>query len=265
MKALLRIAAVWDTKQTGELRGDTVQFIAASSALVLNDAKRQHLSTINTNSDLSFATIQKQTYRRKQLMDQSDDNSLTALLTKRDPVRFREVVNTCTERWAEKRVQRTAWILSHVLCTTLCEHVNGLCPYGWLNEQSIAKHWFQSVRTCPYSWATGRNNTNQLGANGPYSARFFIEKQAGDFMMSSPSYGRNWSQKVPSPRCVWKGLHLVVGKGLHFVVFALSLVMKGQSILLRTWWTLCFFFPNCNFQNFGLAKMACSLLCVNLW
>jgi len=28
----------------------------------------------------------------------------------------------------------------------------------WLSEQSITKHWFQSVRTCPYSWATGRNN-----------------------------------------------------------------------------------------------------------
>jgi len=38
-----------------------------------NDAKRQHLSTINTNSNLSFTTIQKQTYRRKQWMDQSDD------------------------------------------------------------------------------------------------------------------------------------------------------------------------------------------------
>jgi len=34
-----------------------------------------------------------------------------------------------------------------------------LCPAGWLNEQSITKHWFQSVRTCPYSWATGRNIT----------------------------------------------------------------------------------------------------------
>jgi len=95
--------------ETGELRGDTVQFIASSSALVLNDAKRQHLSTINTNSDLYFTTIQKQTYRRKQLIDQSDDNSLTALLTKRDQVRlFREVVNTCTERRAEKHIQRTA-------------------------------------------------------------------------------------------------------------------------------------------------------------
>jgi len=27
----------------------------------------------------------------------------------------------------------------------MCEHVNGLCPAGWLNEQSITKHWFQSV------------------------------------------------------------------------------------------------------------------------
>jgi len=48
-------------------------------------------------------------------MDQADDNSLTALLTKRDQVRFREIVNTCTERRVEKRIQRTAWILSHVL------------------------------------------------------------------------------------------------------------------------------------------------------
>ena len=35
MKALLRLAAVRDTKQPSELRGDTVQFIASSSALVL--------------------------------------------------------------------------------------------------------------------------------------------------------------------------------------------------------------------------------------
>ena len=35
MKTLLRLAAVRDTKQAGELRGDTVHFIASSSALVL--------------------------------------------------------------------------------------------------------------------------------------------------------------------------------------------------------------------------------------
>jgi len=69
-------------------------------------------------------------------MDQADDNSLPALLTKRDPERFREIVNTCPERRAEKRIQRTAWILSHVLHKTRCEHVNGLCPAGWLNEQT---------------------------------------------------------------------------------------------------------------------------------
>jgi len=32
MKALLRLAAVRDTKQAGELRGDTIHFIASSSA-----------------------------------------------------------------------------------------------------------------------------------------------------------------------------------------------------------------------------------------
>jgi len=46
-----------------------------------------------------------------------------------------------------------------VLRKTLCEHVNGLRPAGWLKEQSITKHWFQSVRTCPYSWATDRNSS----------------------------------------------------------------------------------------------------------
>ena len=122
-----------------------------------HDAKQQHLSTIKTDGDLSFTIIQQQTYRRKQLMDQADDNSLTALLTKKNQVRFREVVNTCTERRVEKCIQQTAWILSHVLRKTLCEHVNALPPAGWLKEQSITKHWFQSVRTCPYSWATGRN------------------------------------------------------------------------------------------------------------
>jgi len=66
--------------------------------------------TINTDSDLSFTAIQQQTYHRKQSMDQADDNSLTALLTKRAQVRFREIVNTCTERRAEKHIQQTAWI-----------------------------------------------------------------------------------------------------------------------------------------------------------
>ena len=154
------------TQARGRLRHETDRGVARWHCTIyclefcagFNDAKRQHLSTINTNSDLSFTTIQKQTYRRKQLMDQSDDNSLTALLTKREQVRFRDVVNTCTERQAEKRIQRTAWLLSYMLRKTLCEHVNGLCPAGWINEQSITKRWFQSVHTCPYSWATGRNN-----------------------------------------------------------------------------------------------------------
>jgi len=83
MKALLRLTAVRDTKQARELRGDTVQFIASTFCAGFNDAKRQHLLTINTNGDLSFTTIQQLTHRRKQLMYQGDDNSITALLTKR--------------------------------------------------------------------------------------------------------------------------------------------------------------------------------------
>ena len=159
MRALLRLAAVWDTKQTGDLRGDTVQFIASSSALVLMTQNGNIYPPLTQT-----ATCPLPRYRSKHIAENSQwisqtTNSLTALLTKRDQLRFCEIVNTCTERRAEKRIQRTAWILSHVLRKTLCEHVNGLCPAGWLNEQSITKHWFQSVRTCPSSWATGGNTT----------------------------------------------------------------------------------------------------------
>ena len=35
MKALLRLAAVRDMKQSGELRGDTAQYIAASSSTLV--------------------------------------------------------------------------------------------------------------------------------------------------------------------------------------------------------------------------------------
>jgi len=44
-----------------------------AQARTVNLLQAIHLSTINTNSDLSFATIKKQTYRIKQSMDQSDD------------------------------------------------------------------------------------------------------------------------------------------------------------------------------------------------
>ena len=124
MKSLLRLAAVWDNETDRGFERWHCTIYCLEFCAGLNDAKRQHLSTINTNSDLSFTTIQQQTYRRKQSMGQADDNSLTALLAKRARVRLHEVVNTCTERRAEKRIQRTAWILSHVLHTTTQRRVN---------------------------------------------------------------------------------------------------------------------------------------------
>jgi len=54
----------------------------------------------------------------------------------------------------------------------------------------------------------------------------FTEKQAGECVTPSPSEKRIWSQKGLAP-C--------------------ALVVKGQSILLRTWWTLFFSFPNWSF------------------
>jgi len=77
MKTLRRLAAVRDANQAGDLRGNTTIYCLEFCA-GFNDAKRQHLSTINTTCNLSFTTIQQQTCRRKQLMHQSDNNSLTA-------------------------------------------------------------------------------------------------------------------------------------------------------------------------------------------
>jgi len=54
----------------------------------------------------------------------------------------------------------------------------------------------------------------------------FIEKQAGECMTPSMSEETNWSQKGPAP-C--------------------ALVVKLQSILLRTWRTLRFSFRNWSF------------------
>jgi len=72
MKALLSLAAVWDIDKGFERWHCTIYCLEFCAGF--NDAKRQHLSTINANSGLFFTTIQKQTYRRKQSMDQSDDN-----------------------------------------------------------------------------------------------------------------------------------------------------------------------------------------------
>ena len=37
-----------------------------------------------------------------------------------------------------------------------------------------SKHWFQSVRTCPYSWATGRNNIPSFLKRAPAGARWIV-------------------------------------------------------------------------------------------
>jgi len=141
------------------LRGDIAQFIALRSALVL---MMQNGNIYRPLTQTAICPLPR--YRSKHIAENSEwisqtTNSLTALLMKREQIRFCEVVNTCTERRIEKRIQRTASMLNHLLRTTLCEHVNGLCPARWLNEQSITKHWLQSVRTSPYSCATGRNST----------------------------------------------------------------------------------------------------------
>jgi len=66
MKALLRLVAVTDTKQAGELRGDTVHVIASSSALVL--------MTQNGNTYRALtqtATCLSRLYRSKHIAENS--------------------------------------------------------------------------------------------------------------------------------------------------------------------------------------------------
>jgi len=104
MKTLLRLAAVWDTKQAGDLRDDTVQFIASSSALV---SMTQNGNIYRPLTQTTICPLPR--YRSKHIAENSQwisqtTNSLTALLMKREQVRFREVVNTCTERRVEKRI-----------------------------------------------------------------------------------------------------------------------------------------------------------------
>jgi len=43
-----------------------------------------------------------------------------------------------------------------------------------LNEQSITKHLFQSVRTCPYSWATGRKTLLANPTNNKLQRRLMV-------------------------------------------------------------------------------------------
>ena len=85
MKALLRLAAVRDTKQTGELRGDTVHFIASSSALVLMMQNGRIYRPLTQTATCLLRLYSSKHIAKKQLVDQADDNSLTALLTKKRP------------------------------------------------------------------------------------------------------------------------------------------------------------------------------------
>ena len=61
----------------------------------------------------------------------------------------------------------------------------------------------------------------------------FMEKQAGECMTRSPLEERNWSLTGPVP---W------------------ALVVKGQSVLSGTWWTLCFCFAGWISWKYRLAK-----------
>jgi len=131
MKALLRLAAVRDTKQAGELQGDTVHFIALNSALVLmtqnGNIYRPLTQTATCLLRLYSSNILQKTVNgsgRRQLAHGTTDEKSSSKVVEMQSTNPR--LSCC----------------HHELRKMLCEHVNGLCPAGWLNEQSITKHWF---------------------------------------------------------------------------------------------------------------------------
>ena len=98
-------------------------------------------------------------YCRKRSIGQSD-NSLATLLGKKVHAKLREVVNTHAEMQVEKCIQYNVWLLSHVIHTnavwTVCAQQDGSM------SSLITMRWFQSIRTCPYSWAAGRNTSKKI-------------------------------------------------------------------------------------------------------
>ena len=128
----------WDTKQAGELRGDTAQFIALSSALVLMTQNGNIYRPLTQT-----ATCLLPRYRSKHIAENSQwisqtTNALTALLTKRAQVRFCEVINTCTERWADEY-----WVTCYV---QRCVNMWMVCAQPDGSMSSL----LQSIGSSPY-------------------------------------------------------------------------------------------------------------------
>jgi len=131
------------------LRGDSVQFIALEFRVTFINAQRQHLPTLNINGACLYHD--KNILISKKTIDyfgrQRTRSRHTSDLRKNKNARCKAPrVNTYTERRIEKTFStRCNWSRD-----TYERNVNGLCPAGRLNEQSITMHWFQSIRTCPY-------------------------------------------------------------------------------------------------------------------
>ena len=141
-KALLRLAAAWDTKQVGHLKGDTVQFIAPTLA--------SHVITHNGNIYWPLAQTATCLYHDEEtnISQKTVDRSVRQLARdttqKEEHAKLHEVVNTCAEMQAEKCIQHKVWLLSHVIHTNAVSSVNmwTVCAQQdqWLNEQSM--RWF---------------------------------------------------------------------------------------------------------------------------
>ena len=136
MKALLRLAAVRHSKQAGDLRGDTVQLIASSSALVLMTQNGNIYRPLKQT-----ATCPLPRYRSKHIAKNSrgvtqTTNSLTALLAEKSASKIprgRKYMHS--EAGRKMHSMNGVNIKSRVTYhATQCEHVNGLCSAGWLNE-----------------------------------------------------------------------------------------------------------------------------------
>jgi len=165
MQTLLRLAAVTDAKQAGELWGDTVQFIASSSALVL----------LTQNGNIYRPLTQTATCRlRRWGSKHNAENSQWICRTttrsrhywRQKQIRVCDVINKCKERREMQNAfneRRGYWVTWYV---RRCGSVWTVCtePYGSMSSllQSTGSNTYVLVHIVGPLAATGHSRKQQF-------------------------------------------------------------------------------------------------------
>jgi len=73
------------------------------------------------------------------------------------------------------------------------------------DKQSITKHWFRSVHTCLYSWATGRNSSHQVLCNIP-TFEALLRKYTYLFLERCRKSNNVWLRALMQSYCLYSSL-----------------------------------------------------------